>query len=77
MNQLKDTRSEAVIAALKSQFARHGIPATLCTDSAPQYSSQEFVEFYKEYAILHVTSSPHTAHSNGEAERAVQTIKKL
>lgn len=77
VNKLKDTRGCTVIETLKAQFGRHGIPATLRTDNGPQYSSQEFRDFCKSYNIQHITSSPHTPHSNGEAERAVQTVKRL
>ncbi|KAJ8366207.1 hypothetical protein SKAU_G00150380 [Synaphobranchus kaupii] len=77
VSELKDQRSRTTIEALKNQFSRHGIPATLRTDNGPQYSAEEFKEFCKSYGIVHKTSSPHTPHSNGEAERAVQTIKRL
>ncbi|KAK0156522.1 Apoptosis-stimulating of p53 protein 1 [Merluccius polli] len=79
VNVLRDTRSCTVIETMKAQFGRHGIPATLRTDNGPhpQYSSEEFKHFCMSYSILHVTSSPHTPHSNGEAERAVQTVKRL
>lgn len=77
VNELKDQRSRTTIEALKSQFSRHGIPATLRTDNGPQYSAEEFKEFCRSYGIVHKTSSPHTPHSNGEAERAVQTVKRL
>lgn len=62
---------------MKVQFGRHGIPAILRTNNGPQYSSEEFQHFCMSYNILHVTSSPHTPHSNGEAECAVQTVKRL
>ena len=77
VEQLKDQRSRTTIDALKAQFSRHGIPSILRTDGGPQYSSEEFKDFCKSYGILHKTSSPHTPHSNGEAERAVQTIERL
>ena len=75
--KFKDQRSCTTIETLKAKFSRHRIPATIRTDNGPQYSSEEFKEFCKSYGILHKTSSPHTPHSNGEAERAVQTVKRL
>ena len=74
---MRDTRSRTVIDTLKAQFGRHGIPATMRTDNGPQYSSEEFKHFCKSYSILHVMSSPHMPHSNGEAERAMQTVKRF
>ena len=74
---VKELSSKSTIDALKSQFARHGIPRILWSDNGPQYSSQEFATFSKNYNICHITSSPQTPHSNGEAERAIQTVKKL
>lgn len=62
---------------LKDQRSIHGIPATIRTDHGPQYSSEVFKEFCKSYGILHKTSSPHMPHSNGEADCAVQTVKRL
>uniref|UniRef100_A0A3Q3E0D1 Integrase catalytic domain-containing protein n=1 Tax=Labrus bergylta TaxID=56723 RepID=A0A3Q3E0D1_9LABR len=74
---LKDQRSCTVIETLKVQFSRHGIPTVLRTDNGPQYAAEEFRDFCESYGISHRTSSPHTPHSNGEAEKAVQTIKRL
>ncbi|XP_038075580.1 uncharacterized protein K02A2.6-like [Patiria miniata] len=67
--------SAAVIDTLKEQFSRHGIPEELRTDNGPQYSLSEFSKFCKDYEIQHITSSPYNPQSNGEAERAVQTVK--
>lgn len=77
VDELKDLRSRTAIEILKSQFSRHGIPSALRTDNGPQYASEEFRDFCESYGISHITSSPHTPHSNGEAERAVQTVKRL
>ena len=75
--QLKSTTSTAVIAALKSVFARHGIPEVVRSDNGPQYSSQEFSRFAEAYEFSHVTSSPRFPQSNGQAERMVQTVKRM
>lgn len=72
-----DTLSDTVISWMKEQFARHGIPETLFSDNGPQYSSSNFKKFTQEYNFNHDTSSPIFPRSNGMAERAVQTLKKI
>ena len=74
---LLSTTSKSIILALKSMFARHGITEMVVSDNGPQYSLAEFQQFSKEYGFLHTTSSPHFPQSNGQAERGVNTIKKL
>ena len=75
--KLSRPTSGEVIMHTKSIFARHGIPETVISDNGPQFSSKEFSQFADKYCFVHVTSSPYFPQSNGEAERAVQTIKQL
>ncbi len=71
LNRLTATE---VIIRTKSIFARHGIPETVISDNSPQFSSQAYKKFDD---FQHLTSSPYFPQSNGEAERAVGTIKSL
>jgi transposase InsO family protein len=75
--ELQNECTSSVVRAMKSTFACHGIPRRLRSDNGPQFSSYEFKTFCKSYGIQHETSSPHFQSSNGEAERAIQTVKKL
>ena len=77
VHKLTTTTSQSIINSLKTVFARHGIPETLRTDNGPQFSSQQFAEFAKQYDFIHTSSSPHFPASNGQAERTVQTVKHL
>ena len=72
---LQSLTSESVIHHTKSIFARHGIPDEVISDNGPQYASQQYSSFAKEYGFVHKTSSPYHPQGNGEAERAVKTIK--
>ena len=74
---LNDTTTATCIATLKVIFARYGIPTELVSDNAPQFSSAEFTSFAEQYGLTHVTSSPYLANANGEAERAVQTARRI
>ena len=75
--RLSTTTSSAVITSLKAVFSRHGIPEVLRTDNGPQYISQRFSEFTKDYGITRTTSSPRYSQSNGQAEHTVLTVKQL
>ncbi len=75
--KLSGETSNETIRHMKSIFARHGIPEEVVTDNGPQYSSSLFRELADEYTFLHTTSSPKYSQSNGEAERAVKTVKAL
>ena len=65
-----------VIMHLKSILARHGVPELLFTDNMP-FGSAEFRQFASDWDITLATSSPTYPQSNGQAERAVQTVKNL
>ena len=77
VDKLSDQSSNPTVDVLKSQISRHGIPVVLRSDNGPQFSSSEFDNFCRDYQIQHKTSSPYFPQSNGEMERAVQTVKKM
>jgi len=68
--------AEATMVALKSVFARHGIPNKLIADNMP-FNSKKFKQFSDDWNFQVVTSSQKYPQSNGLAEHDVQTIKKL
>ncbi|XP_012941059.1 uncharacterized protein LOC106012495 [Aplysia californica] len=74
---LKKPNSVFVINKLKSIFVTHGIPEAVVSDSGPQFSSASFQAFAKEFTFIQIASSPRYPQSNGEAERAGQTVKLL
>ena len=49
----------------------------MVSDNGPQYDSKEMTEFAEQYGFSHVTTSPYHPQANGQAERAVKTVKKL
>ena len=75
--KLDGITSSNIICHLKSQFARYGIPDELISANGPQYACSAFNDFSRSYGFVHTTSSPLYPQSNGEVERAVQTIENL
>ena len=67
--------STATIDKLRETFAAHGIPRTIVSDNGTPFVSREFEQFCQLNGINHITCSPYHPASNGQAERAVQTIK--
>ncbi len=77
MALLANLSSTCVITHAKSIFARHSIPHTVVSDNGPCFSSKEWQKFAVQYDFKHVTSSPHYAQSNGQAEKGVHILKQL
>ena len=73
----KDVNSSQTILQLKRIFSRHGILDILFTDKGPQFDSCEFANFSTDCQFQHLTSSSRYPQSNGEVERAVQTMKMV
>ena len=73
---LSDKTASTIIEQCKSVFARHGIPVEIVSDNMP-FQSNEFIAFAKAWCIKTTTSSPTYSQSNGQAERSVQTLKKI
>ena len=77
VERLHSMTTSAVSRTLKTLFSRYGVPDVLMTDNGPQFASAEFVSFASKWGFRHVTSSPRYPQSNGRAENAVKTIKRL
>ena len=77
ISKLSSTTSASIVNHMTSMFARHGVPEVVVTDNGPQYASDTFRRFDAARGFLHTTSSPRFPQSNGEAERAVKTLKCL
>ena len=72
---LTSTTSSAVILEMKKLFANFGVPETVVSDNAAQFTSYEYRQFSEDWNFEIKHSSPKYPQSNGEAERAVHTAK--
>ncbi|XP_024880926.1 uncharacterized protein K02A2.6-like [Temnothorax curvispinosus] len=74
---MSSTTAANTIAKMKDIFGRHGIPEQVRSDNDPQFSSQEYKQFAKNFGFAIVTSSPRYPQSNGKVEAAVKTVKRI
>ena len=74
--KLESKTAKSVIAHLKTNFARYGIPDTLIADNMP-YGSNELKQFAKEWGFEVITTSPRHAQANGQSENMVGQIKQM
>ncbi|GFX81734.1 transposon Tf2-8 polyprotein [Trichonephila clavipes] len=68
-------QSLSVITVMKSIYATHGIPEELVSDGGPPNNSNLMMNFFQEWGIKHHVTLPHFPRTNGQIERAVQTVK--
>ena len=74
--KLKKTNTTTVTTLLTKWFHDFGYPKTIMSDNGPQFRG-EFQEYCKTNQISFITSSPYNHRSNGLAESAVKTAKRL
>ena len=53
------------------------MPDVLISDNGPQFASEEFASFARAWGFDHITPSPRYPQSNGKAENAEKTVKRL
>ena len=62
----------------KTIFSEYGWPDTLVSDNGPCYTAETFANLMKEYAVNHITSSPHYHSIQWTiAEKFIQIVKNL
>ena len=72
-----NTTSDMIVGKLKHRFARHGSPEYLISDNGPQHTSSVMKKMVQQWGISHQTSSAGNSQSNGAAEAAIKTAKRL
>ena len=77
MRRSSSKRTKCLIDAMRSQFARHGVPELVMSDNGPQFSCGEFRVFAQRWDFEQVTSSPRNPQSNGQVERAIGMVKNI
>ena len=64
VRRLKSMSAQNITEHFKSIFSEYGWPDTLVSDNGPCYTAEMFTNLMKEYAVNHITSSPHYSQSN-------------
>ena len=72
---MNSTTTEKTIETLRGLFARHGLPKEVVSDNGPQFTSSEFVDFFKMNHVKQTLVPAYHPASNGAAEKSVQTVK--
>ena len=73
----KDTTAQKLTDALRDHFCRTAVPDILWSDGGPQFTSAKLSNFLTTWGTTHIVSSPHYPQSNGKAEAAVKSMKKI
>ena len=66
-----------LITTLRQFFAATGVPEVFRSDNGPQLTAGIFNRFLQKWAVRISPSSPYYPQSNGHAEAAVKSVKKL
>ena len=71
------TNATALIDAMREFFSIFGLPDQIVSANGPPFGSNDFIRFGKKNGIKITRIPPYHPQSNGLAERAVQTIKRV
>ena len=69
--------AEGLISCLRNYFSRFGIPEELSSDGGPEFAAAMTKEFLSSWGVQHRISSAYNPQSNGRAEVAVKSAKRL
>ena len=69
--------ADGLINCLRNCFLRFGIPEELSSDGGPEFASSSTRDFLLQWGVRHRISSAYNPQSNGRAEVAVKSAKRL
>ena len=69
--------ASGLLRALRRYFATFGVPEELSSDGGPEFVAKETESFLQRWGIKHRQSSAYNPRSNGRAECAVKSMKRL
>ena len=69
--------SNGLIACLRAFFATFGVPEELSSDRGPEFCAYDTATFLTKWGVHHRKSSAYHPQSNGRAEVAVKSAKRL
>jgi len=75
VSQLYGLMATMAISAMKANFSSRGILEEVFADNV-RFGIAEMKDFGHKWGIMFTTSSPTYPQSNGQAERAIQTMKQ-
>ena len=73
----KSPTTDFTISALHALLARFGVVDCLVSDNGTQFTSAEFKSFCEEFQVNHITTPTYHPRSNSQAERFVDTLKRV
>ena len=68
---------KSIRGALLAWFTTFGVPKEIATDGGPPFQSSEYAKLLTDWSIHTRLSSAYFAQSNGRAEAAVKTKKRI
>ena len=77
IDPLRNSTTNAVTTCINDICRKFGLVERVISDNGPCFKSEKFQSFCTEFEIHHTPSSPHYHQSNGRAERAIQTVRKI
>ena len=69
--------SKGLCSAFRRIFATFGVPREISSDGGPEFTAAESNAFYDRWGIHHRLSSAYNPKSNGRAEVAVKSMKRI
>ena len=69
--------AKGLIDCLRKVMAVFGVPEELASDGGPEFAASSTSEFLKRWDVKHRVSSAYFPQSNGRAEAAVKSAKRL
>ena len=72
-----EATSSLLINSCRDIFTNYGVPEEISSDGGPQFVAKSFKDFLHQWGVRHRISSVSYAQSNGRAESAVKSAKRM